>query len=140
MLETELTGFEDEKRTLITGTTRDDQIGSEVATRLSALVIVDELVARTYRIPRSALYAGTRCRKSIAFARQVSMYLGHVCLSFPLKDIARHYQRDRTTVAYACRVVEDRREEEETELLLSSLESALQTMMMIMPLTAGRHR
>ena len=140
MSDSAVTDIEDKDCNFISGTLREDQIGAHIATQLSALAIVDELVARTYRIPRSALYAGTRCRKSIAFARQVSMYLGHVVLSYPLKDIAQHYQRDRTTVAYACRVVEDRREEEETELLLSSLESALQTMMMVMPLTARRSR
>lgn len=102
---------------------------------IHALELVDELVARTYRLPRSALYASTRCRKSVAFARQVAMYLGHVCLSYPLRDLAEHYQRDRTTVAYACRVVEDRREEEQIELLLNSLESALQTMMLVTPMT-----
>lgn len=105
---------------------------------IPALVIVDELVARTYRMPRSALYADTRCRKTVAFARQVAMYLAHVSLSYPLKQIAGHYGRDRTTVAYACRVVEDRREEEETELLINSLESALETMMLITPLTCRR--
>ena len=107
---------------------------------LNALALVDELVSRTYRLPRSALHAGTRCRKSVAFARQVAMYLCHVCLSYPLKDIAEYYQRDRTTVAYACRVVEDRREEEETELLINSLESALETMMLVTPLTRMRAR
>ena len=104
---------------------------------LPALMIVDELVARTFRLPRTALYAGTRCRKNVAFARQVAMYLAHVCLSYPLKDIAGHYCRDRTTVAYACRVVEDRREEE-IELLINSLESALETMMLITPLSCRR--
>ncbi|WP_316858071.1 helix-turn-helix domain-containing protein [uncultured Cohaesibacter sp.] len=104
--------------------------------RRVALSLVDELVARTFRMPRTALHAGTRCRKSVAFARQVAMYLSHVCLSYPLKDIAEHYRRDRTTVAYACRVVEDKREQEETELLINSLESALETMMLVTPLTS----
>ncbi|WP_319529388.1 helix-turn-helix domain-containing protein [uncultured Cohaesibacter sp.] len=103
-----------------------------------ALALVDQLVARTFRMPSSALHASTRCRKSVAFARQVAMYLGHVCLSYPLKDIATHYKRDRTTVAYACRVIEDRREEEEVELLINSLESALETIMLITPLTCQR--
>ncbi len=105
-----------------------------------ALELVDELVARTFRQPKSALHASTRCRKSVAFARQVAMYLGHVCLSYPIREVAEHYGRDRTTVSYACRVVEDRREYEETELLLNSLESALQTMMLVTPLTCRRQQ
>ncbi|WP_321449577.1 helix-turn-helix domain-containing protein [uncultured Cohaesibacter sp.] len=112
----------------------------EVRNGVHSLALVDELVSRTYRLPRSALHAGTRCRKSVAFARQVAMYLCHVCLSYPLKDIASYYERDRTTVAYACRVVEDRREEEETELLINSLESALETMMLVTPLTRMREK
>nr|WP_321457711.1 helix-turn-helix domain-containing protein [uncultured Cohaesibacter sp.] len=114
---------------------KTDQFSSE---RIPALSLVDELVARVYRLPRSALHAGTRCRKSVAFARQVAMYLSHVVLSYPLKDIARHYQRDRTTVAYACRVVEERRDEEEIELLLNILESSLETIMLLTPLTCKR--
>ncbi|SNY92778.1 dnaA protein helix-turn-helix [Cohaesibacter sp. ES.047] len=111
---------------------------AERQTQYQALDLVDQLVARTFRMPRSALHAGTRCRKSVAFARQVAMYLGHVCLSYPLKDIASHYGRDRTTVAYACRVVEDRREEEGVELLINSMESALETIMLLTPLTCTR--
>ncbi|SFN56467.1 dnaA protein helix-turn-helix [Cohaesibacter marisflavi] len=115
-------------------------VSGEAQNGVHALALVDELVSRTYRLPRSALHAGTRCRKSVAFARQVAMYLCHVCLSYPLKDIASYYERDRTTVAYACRVVEDRREEEETELLINSLESALETMMLVTPLTRMREK
>lgn len=100
-----------------------------------ALALVDELVAKTYKIPRTSLHARTRCRKNVAFCRQVAMYLGHVCLSYPVKEVARHYGRDRTTVAYACRIVEERREAEDVDLLLNSLESALETMMLLTPLT-----
>lgn len=114
--------------------------GTVAGQGLSALDLVDELVSRTYRLPRSALYAQTRCRKSVAFARQVAMYLSHVSLSYPLKDIAAHYRRDRTTVAHACRTVEDRREAEDIELTICSLESALETMMLLIPLTYARQR
>lgn len=100
----------------------------------NALGLVDELVARTYKIPKTSLHARTRCRKNVAFCRQIAMYLGHVCLSYPVKEVAQHYSRDRTTVAYACRIVEERREAEEVELLLNSLESALETMMLLTPL------
>lgn len=105
---------------------------------IHSLALVDELVARTFRVPCSALHAATRSRKSIAYARQIAMYLDHVCLSYPLRDVADHFRRDRTTVAYACRVIEDRREEEEVELLLNSLESALATMQLVIPMNNVR--
>ncbi|MCT4654861.1 MAG: chromosomal replication initiator DnaA [Cohaesibacter sp.] len=98
-----------------------------------ALNIIDELVARTFRLPKTALHSATRSRQPVAFARQIAMYLGHVCLSYRLRDVARHYRRDRTTISYACRVIEERREDENMELLLSSLESALETMKVLEP-------
>lgn len=103
-----------------------------------AFNLVDELVARTYKIPKTSLHARTRCRKNVAFCRQVAMYLAHVCLSYPVKQVANHYNRDRTTVAYACRIVEERREGCDIDLLLNSLESALETMMLLAPLSCGR--
>lgn len=92
---------------------------------LDKMPIVDELVSRTFRLPQITLHATTRSRRKIAFARQVAMYLGHVCLSYKLRELALYYNRDRTTIAYACRVIEERRDDPDLELVLNSLESAL---------------
>ena len=44
-------------------------------------------------------------------ARQIAMYIAHVVLSMPFGVIASAFDRDRTTVAHACRVVEERRDD-----------------------------
>jgi hypothetical protein len=56
------------------------------------------------------LKAKRRSRATIAFARQIAMYLAHVVGQMTLADISAAFERDRTTVAYACGLVEDRRE------------------------------
>jgi chromosomal replication initiation ATPase DnaA len=55
------------------------------------------------------LRAPTRAWPQAAFARQVAMYLAHVVCGLSLTAVGTLFQRDRTTVAHACGVVEDRR-------------------------------
>lgn len=100
---------------------------------LEGMPIVDELVARTFRLPKMTLHSTTRSRQQVAFARQIAMYLGHVCLCYSFIDLALYYRRDRTTIAHACRVIEERREEEKMELVLNGLESALLLMTQLAP-------
>ncbi len=47
----------------------------------------------------------------LILARHVSMYLAHVSCRMSLSDVGRLYARDRTTVAYACAAIEDRRDD-----------------------------
>ncbi|MEX0645976.1 MAG: helix-turn-helix domain-containing protein [Parvularculaceae bacterium] len=56
------------------------------------------------------LKAKGRSRASIAFARQIAMYLAHVVGQLTLADISIVFERDRTTVAYALAMIEDRRD------------------------------
>lgn len=46
----------------------------------------------------------------VAAARQLAMYLAHVALGLSQSDVARAFRRDRTTVAHACRRIEDQRD------------------------------
>ena len=57
-----------------------------------------------------ALAGPVRGGAPIALARQVAMYLAHVGCALTLTEAARLYHRDRTTAAYACFIVEERRE------------------------------
>jgi chromosomal replication initiation ATPase DnaA len=60
-----------------------------------------------------------------AFARHVAMYLCHVGFELSLTRIAVAFGRDRSTVAHACHVIEDRREEPQFDLWIGSLEAML---------------
>jgi hypothetical protein len=61
----------------------------------------------------------------VAFARQVSMYLAHVGCGLSLTDVGILFARDRSTVAHACCVVEDRRDDPEFDSRLDHLERAI---------------
>ncbi len=77
-------------------------------------------------VPAEEILSGGRGTAKAAFARQVAMYLCHVGFEFSLARIAMAFGRDRSTVAHACHVIEDRREEPQFELWISALETMLQ--------------
>ena len=64
----------------------------------------------------------TRGRANVALARQVAMYLAHVVCGMTLTDTGRLFGRDRTTVAHACGVIEDRRDDPLFDRALDLLE------------------
>ena len=86
---------------------------------------LEATVAASFRLPLSSFHAPNRCSAPVAFARQIAMYISHVWLGLSLTDVGRYFGRDRTTVAHACHVVEERRENPNTERMLSSIETAV---------------
>ena len=67
----------------------------------------------------------TRGSAEVAFARQVAMYLCHVAFELSLGRVAAAFARDRSTVAHACHLIEDRREDKAFEHWIDALEVAL---------------
>lgn len=59
---------------------------------------------------REGIASPTRGPARYAFRRQVAIYIAHVDLGLPYRVLAELFGRDRTTVAYACSVIEDRRD------------------------------
>lgn len=82
---------------------------------------VQEVVAREWKVPLSEMRSPTRRRAPVAQARQVAMYFSHVVYGVSLASVARHFGRDRTTAAHACRRVEDRRDDENFDRLLDEI-------------------
>lgn len=83
------------------------------------------LVARQQGVPVRMLLHGSRCRAPVALARQIAMYLMHVCLGLSMTDVARRFGRDRTTVAHACARIEDMRDDGVFEARMLRLERAV---------------
>lgn len=92
------------------------------ATRLGFAQI---MVAHVYGVPLDELLAPTRKDRRAAEARQVAMYLGHVVFRMSLASVGRVFGRDRSTASYACRHVEDLREDPELDRLIAWLEVLL---------------
>lgn len=58
------------------------------------------------------------------FARQVAMYLASVAFDMSLGRVSRAFGRDRSTVRYACQVMEDRRENAGFDQWMETLETS----------------
>ena len=79
-------------------------------------------VALDFGVAADDLTSATRGPPRIAFARQVAMYLAHVGLGLSFEAIGRAFGRDRTTVAHACRTIEDGRDDIWLDCRLATLE------------------
>jgi chromosomal replication initiation ATPase DnaA len=107
-----------------------NEVGSEHSgsTSLAHLALHQfllDMVALVYEVELPQLLSPTRGRKKIAFARQVAMYLAHTGGGLSLSCVGRMFNRDRTTVAHACALVEDARDEAVFDRTLNHLESAI---------------
>jgi chromosomal replication initiation ATPase DnaA len=84
------------------------------------------LVAREKRVHTQVLKHKTRGRARAAQARQIAMYLCHVVLGKSLDDVAKAFDRHRTTVSYACRAIEDLRDDRRFEAEIAALEALIE--------------
>ena len=87
--------------------------------------LIDAAVAAVFEVNIEELLAQTRGSPRAAFARQVAMYLAHVVCGLSLTEVGALFARDRTTVAHACSVVEDRRDDPALDGRLDHLERAV---------------
>jgi len=90
--------------------------------------LIEASVAGVFGVSDQELRSVTRGRARVALARQVSMYIAHVTLGLSLTDVGRLFVRDRTTVAHACGVVEDRRDDHRFDRIIELLERVVASM------------
>jgi chromosomal replication initiation ATPase DnaA len=84
--------------------------------------MIEAAAAAAFSVSVDELRAPSRRGPAVAFARQSAMYLAHVVVGLRYSEIGRLFGRDRTTAAYACRLVEDRRDDPAVDRLLHTLE------------------
>lgn len=87
--------------------------------------VIDPAVALVFEVDPQELGAATRRSPRAAFARQVAMYLTHVVCGLSMTEVGALFARDRTTVAHACEVVEDRRDDPDLDKRVERLECAV---------------
>jgi chromosomal replication initiation ATPase DnaA len=88
--------------------------------------IVITLIAQEKRVSIRLLMHKSRCRMGAARARQLAMYLCHVALGRSLQAVGEVFGRDRTTVSYACGLIEDMRDEPAFDDELTALEQRIE--------------
>ncbi len=86
--------------------------------------LIEQCVRSVFRLPCSAIASRARHGR-VSLARQIAMYLAHVAFSLSLTQTGRLFGRDRTTVAHACGVVEDLRDDPAIDKALSVLATIL---------------
>jgi chromosomal replication initiation ATPase DnaA len=102
----------------------------ETLRRRQARLAIDLAITNVFGIGAEALWHGKRGVRDIAEARQVAMYLAHVCCRMSLTEVGAMFGRDRTTVAHACLKVEYRRDDPNFDRALDVLSWALPTLVM----------
>ena len=108
--------------------------------RASVRQAIDPAVAAVFDVEIGDLRAPTRSSPQAAFARQVAMYLAHVVCGLNLTAVGALFQRDRTTVAHACGVVEDRRDDPDARARIEHLEQAVASLIDALGWRRGRRQ
>jgi chromosomal replication initiation ATPase DnaA len=86
---------------------------------------IEPSVAAVFDVEVDDLRAPTRRSPQAAFARQVAKYHAHVACAQSHTEVGTMFERDRTTVAHACGVVEDSRDDPDLDRKLEHLERAV---------------
>lgn len=91
---------------------------------------IELAVTRVFGVDHQSLEHVSRGIARVALARQVAMYLAHVGCGLSLTAAGSLFGRDRTTVAHACLIVEDRRDHPMFDRALDLLEWAVPVMVL----------
>ena len=70
-------------------------------------------------------------RGTAGHIRQITMYVCHVALGMPMVDVGACFGRDRSTVGYACQIVEDRRDDPAFDAFLNAVERLAESVFVI---------
>lgn len=82
-----------------------------------------DISAALFTVSSKELRRGGRSALGVARVRQIAMYIAHTSLGVGMKDVGRAFGRDRSTVAYACKIVEALRDDKEFDRLLAVTEN-----------------
>ncbi|MEM9356099.1 MAG: helix-turn-helix domain-containing protein [Pseudomonadota bacterium] len=86
---------------------------------------LSRVVASIYEVDTTLLTAPSRGNAKVAFARQIAMYLAHVSCGLTLTEVGQQFGRDRTTVAHACEIIEEQREDAAFDQMIELLEKSV---------------
>ena len=95
--------------------------------------IIEGAIGDIFGVPQADLSKPSRGKAPVALARQVAMYVAHVSCGLSLTQVGHVFARDRTTVAHACAVIEDKRDD-------PVFDRALELMEWIVPAMIGPAR
>ncbi len=83
---------------------------------------MQDILAACFSVSGRELRAQGRTRAEICRVRQIGMYVAHVIAGLSMIEVGCGFQRDRSTVAYACHLVEDLRDDPDFERVILMIE------------------
>jgi chromosomal replication initiation ATPase DnaA len=89
---------------------------------MAACDAVIDLAGALFDVSGRDLRQPGRTALATARVRQIAMYVTHVTLGIAMGEIGRCFGRDRTTVVHACHLIEDMRDDEEFDRIVSTFE------------------
>lgn len=81
-----------------------------------------DIAAALFNVSGKEIRKPGRSNLGVSRVRQVAMYVAHVVLRLNMTDIGRAFGRDRTTVMYACHLVEDLRDDADFDRIITLTE------------------
>jgi chromosomal replication initiation ATPase DnaA len=81
-----------------------------------------DITAALFNVSGRELRKSGRSSMGVSRVRQVAMYVAHVVLRLNMADIGKAFGRDRTTVLYACHLIEDLRDDDEFDRIITMTE------------------
>lgn len=81
-----------------------------------------DITAALFNVSSKDLRRAGRTSNGVSRVRQVGMYIAHVILRLNMRDIGKAFGRDRTTVLHACHLIEDLRDDEEFDRIITMTE------------------
>ncbi len=84
-----------------------------------------DILSALFNISGCDLRSNSRCEQAVARVRQIGMYVVHVTLGMSMTEVGRVFGRDRSTVAHACHLIEDMREDPDFDGIVHTVETVI---------------
>ncbi|MHC1549708.1 helix-turn-helix domain-containing protein [Phyllobacterium sp. K27] len=84
-----------------------------------------DILSALFNISGGDLRSNSRCEQAVARVRQIGMYVVHVTLGMSMTKVGRVFGRDRSTVAHACHLIEDMREDADFDRIVHMVETVV---------------
>ena len=81
-----------------------------------------DICSALFSVSGKDLRRSGRTSVDVSRVRQIAMYVANVVLRLNMSDIGRGFGRDRTTVMHSCHLIEDLRDDEDFDGIVSMVE------------------
>ncbi len=81
-----------------------------------------DITAALFNVSSKELRSPGRGGLGVSRVRHIAMYVTHVALRLTMRDVGTGFGRDRTTVMYACHLVEDLRDDADFDRMVALTE------------------